>query len=85
MTITTLNKVVLERIELTFSSTYGAEYLNQLTEDINRIYSDKKVTWAKSIGTKVIHCRTIKELVAEIVIYAELTDVQTTEYVLRFA
>ena len=83
--ITQLNKVVLERINFTYSSTFGAEFFDRMTQHIDAVYSTPKALWAKSIGANVTHCRTTKELEAEIVIYTELTDVQTTEFVLRFA
>ena len=79
------NKIVLERISFTYSSTYGDEFQRHLSEHIDNVYRSPKAQWLKSIRATVTHCRIMKDLEAEIIIYTELLDIQTTEFVLRFA
>ena len=83
--MTKLNNVVLSRIIIPFSTAFNDSFDEDVALHMEKVYRAPTCVWAKNIGAKITIQRMMGDLEAEIVIFAELTAQQTTEFILRFA
>jgi len=82
------NRIVLKEIDIDFFSLFQDNHLEQAKEEMDEIASEHHPLgkWCKERGIKLQQSVLTSEVnqMHKMILYAAMTDVQQTEYVLRF-
>lgn len=81
-----MHRVLVDSVTVTEFMAYDEKYMQTIQEQLNNVYKSNQAKWLRSNGIKV-NKRTGTDrntMTVCHIFYAELTDVQATEYLLRF-